>query len=339
LTTTATLEEGLARYLAATGRDGSVELVGRLSGGWSVATFHVRAGGRDLVLRCADEGHPLRTNAAREARIMRCAADAGVLVPEVVAVEDDPTWLGAPFSLVALVEGSAPNVWSRSHMAEILRPTTPEALLTELVDLALRIQTIPLEPAASQPASTLGMTRAEYGIAADVRRWRAMLDATVKPRPALRLAGRWLADNAAPDGDVVFQHHDFRLGNLLVDDAGRPSAVLDWEFSGAGDPLCDIAYAAQPYTLGRLMSSSGFLEVDPDASTWVRRDFIARSDTPIEHDRLDWFVALGIFKMAVALVVPADRWWRDEGTKTDAWLELPILSLTEDLITAIRGIA
>jgi hypothetical protein len=70
----------------------------------------------------------------------------------------------------------------------------------------------------------------------------------------------------------------------------------------------------------------------------LRREYVDRVEPAVELERLDWFVAFGIFKMAVALVVPADRWWRDRGTERDAWLELPILSLCEDLITAIRSL-
>jgi aminoglycoside phosphotransferase (APT) family kinase protein len=331
------LVEGLSRYMAAAGPNPTIEFVGMLAGGWSVDTYHVRVDCRDLVLRLAGREHPLQTNAAREARIMRHAGAAGVPVPTVIAAEDDPSWLGAPFSLVELISGTAPIGWSRRRMTELLASADAEDLLRELIDLTIAIRDIPLT-AAAEPASTIGMSADQYSIRADVDRWRAMLSATSRPRPVLDLAGRWLADNAPGDSEVVFQHHDFRLGNLLVNGHGQAAAVVDWEFAGAGDPLCDIGYAAQPYTLGKLLSSAGFISVEPDPSAWVRREFLTRSDSPIDPARLDWFVALGIFKMAVALVVPADRWGRPGGTLRDAWLELPILSLSEDLIAAIRNL-
>jgi aminoglycoside phosphotransferase (APT) family kinase protein len=335
--TNGSLAEGLTRYLAATGCDSDVEVVETLSGGWSVDTYRVRVGDRDLVLRRAGDDHPLHTNAAREARIMRHAGAAGVPVPDVVAAEDDSRWLGAPFSLVEMIDGTAPIVWSRRRMGRLFEATRPDQLLRQLIDLTLRIQAVSLA-AADEPASTIGMAADGYKIPGDVNRWRAMLSATTKPRPVLQLAGRWLAENAPPENKVVFQHHDFRLGNLLVDDRGNAAAVIDWEFAGAGDPLCDIGYAAQPYTLGKLLTSNGFIDIEPDASSWLRREYVDRVEPAVELERLDWFVAFGIFKMAVALVVPADRWWRDRGTERDAWLELPILSLCEDLITAIRSL-
>jgi aminoglycoside phosphotransferase (APT) family kinase protein len=335
--TFAALAEGLRFYFASTGSESDVEILEMLSGGWSVNTYRVQVGGRELVLRRADAEHPLQTNAAREARIMRHAGAAGVPVPEVLVSEEDPSWLGAPFSLVELIAGTAPIVWSRRRMQRVWEAIAPEELLRQLIDLTLQIQGVSLD-ATAEPASSLGMGVGDYDIPADVSRWRAMLSTTVKPRPVLQLAGRWLAENAPPDRDVVFQHHDFRLGNLLVDDAGRAAAVIDWEFSGAGDPLCDIGYAAQPYTLGKLLTSDGYIGLRPDPSSWLKREYIERTEPAIDHERLDWFIAFGIFKMAVALVVPADRWWRDCGTDRDAWLELPILSLSQDLIAAIRNL-
>jgi aminoglycoside phosphotransferase (APT) family kinase protein len=327
----------LGDYLEETrGDDRPVSIVGRLSGGWSVDTYHVRVGPDELVLRIAGAEHPMRTNAAREARVMAAAEVAAVPVPRVVAAEDDPDWLGAPFALVAYVRGDAPNVWSRRAMSVLLGRVSAEELLRRLVDLALRIPAIPLASVEDALPSTLGLRAAEYTVAADVERWLALLDETSRPRPVLALAGRWLAANAPESRHVVLQHHDFRLGNVLFGSDGAVNAVLDWEFAGAGDALCDIGYAAQPYCLGRLLRRQAALALRPDPTSWVLREYAERSPRA-EGERLRYFVALGIYKMAVALVLPADTWSRGGGLR-DAWLELPILSLTEDLLEAVRAL-
>lgn len=41
----------------------------------------------------------------------------------------------------------------------------------------------------------------------------------------------------------VWFHGDVAVGNLLVDDAGRLSAVLDFGTCGVGDPACDLVIA------------------------------------------------------------------------------------------------
>lgn len=332
-----TLASRLGDYLRqTTGEERVVAVVGRLSGGWSVDTFRVQVGNEELVLRIAGPDHPMATNAALEARVMARAGAAGVPVPRVVCAEEDPSWFGAPFSVVSFVPGTAPNVWSAGRMRALLSVIGAEEFLRQLVDLALRIQRVPVEPVDGARPSVLGMSVEEYGIAVDVERWLELLNATSRPRPALTLAGRWLAANAPPAGDVVLQHHDFRLGNVLFDEHGRAAAVLDWEFAGAGDALCDVGYAAQPYSLGRLLRTESSLDLHPDPTAWVLRKYAERAPGGADHDRLRYFVALGIFKMAVALVLPADTWWRGDSGQRDAWLELPILSLTDDLIRAIR---
>ncbi|WP_291522080.1 phosphotransferase [Branchiibius sp. NY16-3462-2] len=51
-----------------------------------------------------------------------------------------------------------------------------------------------------------------------------------------------MLDPAAGDG-VVVQHGDFGPNNLLFDvDDERVTAVLDWEFSGTGEAITDIAW-------------------------------------------------------------------------------------------------
>jgi aminoglycoside phosphotransferase (APT) family kinase protein len=46
---------------------------------------------------------------------------------------------------------------------------------------------------------------------------------------------------------VGFAHHDLGPSNVLVSDAGRPTAVIDWEAAGSGLPATDLLYF-----LGRL---------------------------------------------------------------------------------------
>jgi aminoglycoside phosphotransferase (APT) family kinase protein len=48
---------------------------------------------------------------------------------------------------------------------------------------------------------------------------------------------------AAPSEAPVWFHGDVAAGNLLVDDLGRLSAVIDFGTSGVGDPACDLVIA------------------------------------------------------------------------------------------------
>lgn len=59
------------------------------------------------------------------------------------------------------------------------------------------------------------------------------------------LTARWKSWSRAPEWDRpdVWVHGDLHPLNLLLDDAGSLSAVLDWGDVTAGDPACDLAAA------------------------------------------------------------------------------------------------
>jgi aminoglycoside phosphotransferase (APT) family kinase protein len=75
------------------------------------------------------------------------------------------------------------------------------------------------------------------------------------------LLARW-------DGPPVWFHGDAQPGNLLLDSAGRLSAVIDFGTSGIGDPACDTTIA---WTFLSGGSQRVFKELLPaDEATWTR---------------------------------------------------------------------
>jgi aminoglycoside phosphotransferase (APT) family kinase protein len=78
---------------------------------------------------------------------------------------------------------------------------------------------------------------------------------------AAALAARW-------DGTPVWFHGDAQPGNLLLDSAGRLSAVIDFGTCGVGDPACDTTIA---WTFLSGPSQRVFRERLPaDEATWAR---------------------------------------------------------------------
>lgn len=70
------------------------------------------------------------------------------------------------------------------------------------------------------------------------------------------------------DGVERWFHGDVASGNLLVDDDGRLSAVIDFGTCGVGDPACDLAVA---WTLLTVEGRSAFRErLGVDDATWAR---------------------------------------------------------------------
>ncbi|HEX6686348.1 MAG TPA: aminoglycoside phosphotransferase family protein [Candidatus Limnocylindrales bacterium] len=70
------------------------------------------------------------------------------------------------------------------------------------------------------------------------------------------------------DGPPEWFHGDMSTGNLLINDDGRLSAVIDFGTCGVGDPACDVAIA---WTLFKAESRDAFRErLAIDDGTWAR---------------------------------------------------------------------
>ena len=69
-------------------------------------------------------------------------------------------------------------------------------------------------------------------------------------------------------GPAVWFHGDIAHGNLLVDETGQLTAVIDFGTSGVGDPACDLVIA---WTMFAGASRAAFRStVDQDAGAWAR---------------------------------------------------------------------
>jgi aminoglycoside phosphotransferase (APT) family kinase protein len=205
-----------------------------IAGGKSNLNYVVTDGAREWIVR-RPLGHVLATahDMAREYRVMSALQDTGVPVPRTYAMCTDPTVLGAEFYVV---ERCAGTPYRRAE----LEPLGPER--TRPI-----CETVRGHPRhAAQCQSGVRWTRR--------LRWAGRVpgapDASLEqaarrvvlPRPAcrrgtpsavVRESSYWVARwNRA---------WDFRLDNVLVDDADQVTTVLDWEMATLGDPLTDLA--------------------------------------------------------------------------------------------------
>lgn len=98
----------------------------------------------------------------------------------------------------------------------------------------------------------------------------AAQDATTRPLLPPGGAQVWDAALAAEpwDGPPRWVHGDLAPGNLLADDAGRLTALIDWGCCGTGDPACDLAPA---WTVLGANARSAFREaMGADEAMWAR---------------------------------------------------------------------
>jgi aminoglycoside phosphotransferase (APT) family kinase protein len=122
--------------------------------------------------------------------------------------------------------------------------------------------------------------------------------------PAMDRLMAWLPENA-PDGDeTAIAHGDFRLENMIFHATEpRPLAIIDWELSTLGHPLCDLAYNCMTYHLPSYMIGCGGLaDVDIGALGLPgEADYVARYCRLTGRDGIaNWpfFMAFSMFRSA-----------------------------------------
>jgi len=194
-----------------------------------------RAGSHQWVLR-TDAAASLDVSLDRvsEFRCIEAASKAGVKVAEPIVASADLSLIGRAFAIQALVAGGAQG---RRIVRDPALPQFGDALAREIGGELARIHSV--RPTGGTlsflPVPVVNPSRRE------VATLRRGLDSASEPRPALEYILSWLDANAPEPRAVTLVHGDFRTGNYMID-AGRLTAVLDWEFCHWGDPREDLGW-------------------------------------------------------------------------------------------------
>lgn len=236
----AALETALARM---TGGPVAIPALSLIAGGASQETWRldleVAAGGvLPLILRRPLGGaiYDSSLDLHAEYRVHRAAHASGAPVPRPMGLIAD--LLGAPAALVERVEAESIG---RKLVKEPRFAAARERLPAQMGAAIAAIHAVDLdrhELWGALPAPADGLTPAQHRL----NQIAVALDAIDEPHPALELCLRWLRRNEPPPPDrPVLVHGDYRIGNILVDDAGLVG-VIDWEFAHIGDYAEDLTW-------------------------------------------------------------------------------------------------
>lgn len=218
---------------------GEIE-VRQFSGGQSNPTFCIRIGETDWVLRKQPPGDLLPTahDMAREFRVMSAMHTAGVPVARPIALCTDPAVIGTQFYLMERKYGF---VVREGIIDEIRDLDMRRTISFALMDAAAQVHAVDYE------AVGLGDYGKPHGyVERQVKRWSSQYEQSqtreIEVVPRLR---DWLMERVPADTESCVVHGDFRIENVMyaTDGTGRVEAIMDWEISTLGDPLCDIGYA------------------------------------------------------------------------------------------------
>lgn len=289
-----------------------------VAGGKSNITYRMTdATGRACVLRRPPLKQVLATahDMGREHRIITALGPTDVPVPATLAYCDDPAVNGAPFYVMAFVEGHV--LRNRNAAERVLTEPTRRRASESLVDVLGAIH------AVDPDAVGLGeLGRRDGYIARQLKRWSGQLEhATSAVPPALQDVHARLAAAIPEQGPAAITHGDYRLDNTLVDDAGEVQAVLDWELCTLGDPLADLGlllvYWGEPGEdvtediLGYPTTAPGFM---------TRAELVDRYAATTGRDvaHVGYYTAFGYWKLGCILQGVMDRYrggaMADDGT-------------------------
>ncbi|XNL31488.1 phosphotransferase family protein [Longispora sp. K20-0274] len=267
----------------------------RIVGGKSNLTYVLTDGAHRWVLRRPPIGHVLATahDMGREYTVLGALAPTAVPVPATVAHCPDPAVLGAPFYVMAHVDGT---VYRSAAQTAGLDPARARTVAYALMDTLADLHDV--DPAAVGLAD---FGRPDGFLARQLRRWRIQLDASRgRDLPGIDELHAALAAAVPDSGRPAIVHGDYRLDNVLVSDRDGIAAVLDWEMATLGDPLTDLGVFLVYWTgLAHLPANAVSDAVGdnfPAGPELIDR-YAARRD--VDLSRLHWYTAFGFFKLAV----------------------------------------
>jgi aminoglycoside phosphotransferase (APT) family kinase protein len=208
-----------------------------LSGGFSKTTilFDVadwEDAPASLVMRRDVLGGATETSVVQEYPVLCAAHKHGLLVPEILFLEEDLTKLDRAFIVMRKAQGEpAGDLWRPSPAC------TPQTGIDLARTLAKLHALDPAEFGIGLQGSPEQQAR-EY-----LQSWRAAARRkAVEPDPVLEAALTWVEHNMPPlPARLSYVHADPGFWNILIQD-GCLTALLDWELGHLGDPAEDLSY-------------------------------------------------------------------------------------------------
>jgi aminoglycoside phosphotransferase (APT) family kinase protein len=255
-----------------------------LPGGHSGLTYRLGTGeGREVVVKAVPRGQRSvgRHDMLKQARILEALAGTDVPVPAVVAVDEtEPAWFAVDFVRGESLEPTLDD--------PATAPDVAAARMVRAAEILPRLHRVPLD---LLPAGATTFSPAE-----ELARWSKTMGAV----PAELVPGAARLE-AALDASIpeplapTLVHGDYRLGNIICDGL-EPVAVIDWEIWSIGDPRVELGWFLV------FADGSNFPGVGREVPGLPSEaDLLAVYAEGRAPEAMDWFNALGRFKMAAIM--------------------------------------
>jgi aminoglycoside phosphotransferase (APT) family kinase protein len=314
--------------------------VERITTGHSNEVFRVTRGELVVILRRPPRTplSPTAHDMAREFRVLQAFfGNASVPVPQPLGLCADPDVLGAPFYVMAPVDG----VVVREKLPPPLDtdPAAARACAEALIDALAGVHAFDWRAGGLD-----GFGRPDGYLDRQVPRWLGQLERyQTRPLPAVEEAGRWLGEHTPKMLEPTVIHGDYKLDNVMF--APRTPAelvaVVDWEQSTIGDPLVDLGWVVglwvEPGEGATLAGASPF---PAGADYPTRAELIDRyaAQTGRDLSHVAFYCVLGLFKLACVMEGSYARF--KAGTSDDMYfaaLEAGVPALAERALAFANG--
>ena len=295
----------------------------RIKGGHSNLTYRIDdAADRTYVLRRPPLGELLATahDMTREWRFISAFHPTPVPVPEPLAYCEDKEVTGAPFYVMAFVDGHVMHDASvaEKEFTEEQRRSAGLSFIDVLVDMH------------AEDPDHIGVgdiARKEDYIKRQLKRWYSQWNASkTRELPNVDEVHDLLQSKIPDQGPARVVHGDYRLGNCITSFDGHIAAVLDWEIATLGDPLADVGYVLhswpEPGEEGQAHRvSPTSVEGFPTRSELIER-YAARSGRDLSD--INFYIAFAHWKTACIVEGVAARYLHGAldttGVNVDAFL-------------------
>jgi aminoglycoside phosphotransferase (APT) family kinase protein len=292
----------------------------RIAGGHSNLTYRVTdAGGRDWALRRPPLGKRLGSahDMGREFKVVSALGKTDVPVAPVVGLCEDESVNDAPFYVMEFVEGP---ILRGLVEAEVFPDEGDRRAIGERVaDTLVQIH------AVDPDAAGLGdLGRKEDYVARQLRRWQGQGEKSkTRELPPIDAVHERLSARIPEQGPATIVHGDYRLDNMILTPGGEVAAVVDWELCTLGDPLADVGllmvYWPEAGEEGISLGLPATMAPGFPKRGELKARYAERSGRDLSQ--LDFFVALGYWKLAIILEGVYARYAAGQYGKVDPGIE------------------